>query len=415
MKKKVLLAFSALLITVLLLVSGCTFTFHSERTLDSVLTVPSEATDETTTTEPEPSTLPITASLTEPQLSSGTIADPSQTDETFVITESRSSETEPRQTEESDPTTTPPSAIPSTIPTEERTTPSTDITEGTTADPDTTSTTTILSYRVRFFVQGKEIHSVHVTQGSSVLPPLAPKIPGRVFIAWTNESRLRHVTQDLDVQAIYNYVQIKVTVRTQITTHVTTSYEEHEFLIDYGSDFLPPKELETPPFGMMFTAWRGNQSKLISDTVITAEYKQDPKAIAIVLPNGQKILGYPDPDLSGDFLALLNYRRLERGLDVLETAEIQRKAALTRALELSVNFSHIRPDGDSYWTAYDLKTASSMSENILYGTDDPEAAFEYWNNLTGHRENMFGSYDSTIVAVVRCEKYHYWVQGFFSD
>ncbi|NLZ55572.1 MAG: CAP domain-containing protein [Clostridiaceae bacterium] len=411
-RKENLLAFSVLLITVLLSVSGCTFTFHSERTLDSVLTIPSETTDETTTTEP--STLPSTTSTTEPQPGSETTADPSKTDETFVITESGSSETEPRQTEESDPTI-PPSVTPSTISTEEETTPSADIIEETTDDPDITPTTTILSYRVRFFVQGKEIHSVHVTPGSSVLPPPAPKIPGRIFVAWTNESRLRRVTQDLDVQAIYNYVQIKVTVRTQVTTNVTASYEEHKFLIDYGSDFLPPKELETPPFGMVFTAWRGNQSELISDTVITAEYKQDPKAIAIVLSSGRKVLGYPDPDLAGDFLALLNYRRLERGLDTLETAETQRQAALARALELSVNFSHIRPDGDSYWTAYNLKTTSSMSENILYGTDDPEAAFEYWNNLTGHRENMFGSYDSTIVAVVRGEKYHYWVQGFFSD
>ena len=99
------------------------------------------------------------------------------------------------------------------------------------------------------------------------------------------------------------------------------------------------------------------------------------------------------------------------------------KAAMQRAAEISLLFSHTRPNGTPCFTAYP-KGYLSKGENIAYGTASwmtMKSTLELWKETDasysgqGHRRNML-SKDFTCVGIacfeVNGEKY--WVQEFGS-
>lgn len=91
--------------------------------------------------------------------------------------------------------------------------------------------------------------------------------------------------------------------------------------------------------------------------------------------------------------------------------------AMMRAVEIAVSFSHTRPNGEHWYTAYSAYRAAG--ENIAAGYTSAEEAFEGWkeeNELysgQGHRRNMLSS-DFTAVGIghVIYNGVHYWVQEF---
>lgn len=74
------------------------------------------------------------------------------------------------------------------------------------------------------------------------------------------------------------------------------------------------------------------------------------------------------------------------------------RAAQQRAAELSVRFSHTRPDGSDCWTV--LKSSYySVGENIALGYSDAASVNTGWTNSQGHYENMInGSFHSMGAA-----------------
>ena len=91
--------------------------------------------------------------------------------------------------------------------------------------------------------------------------------------------------------------------------------------------------------------------------------------------------------------------------------------AMLRAVEIAVSFSHTRPSGEPWYTAYSAYQAAG--ENIAVGYTSAEEVFEGWKEENepysgqGHRRNML---DSTFAAVgighVIYNGIHYWVQEF---
>lgn len=96
-----------------------------------------------------------------------------------------------------------------------------------------------------------------------------------------------------------------------------------------------------------------------------------------------------------------------------------------RANELLENYSHDRPDGNSYITAIeetDLPEWRAAAENIAYGMNSMttvKEAFDAWMDSPPHRENILNP-DVRYMACAEATKsdngeYTYWEQLFYSD
>lgn len=94
------------------------------------------------------------------------------------------------------------------------------------------------------------------------------------------------------------------------------------------------------------------------------------------------------------------------------------QAAMLRAMEIALSFSHTRPNGNICFTAYSY---SAAGENIAAGYSSAESVFEGWQETEddysgqGHRRNMLSA---NVTAVgfghVYLDGYDYWVQEFRS-
>ena len=100
------------------------------------------------------------------------------------------------------------------------------------------------------------------------------------------------------------------------------------------------------------------------------------------------------------------------------------KAAMLRAAELVISYSHTRPDGSSCFTAGGWGTSRNAygnraGENIAYGYRSAAAVFTAWQETDlpysgqGHRRNMLDQqFTSVGIGHVICNGVHYWVQEF---
>lgn len=123
-------------------------------------------------------------------------------------------------------------------------------------------------------------------------------------------------------------------------------------------------------------------------------------------------------DLYADNVAaLVNEYRTANGLNPLRVIPLLQSDAQTRAVEISSDFSHTRPDGSSYETVFSSSLVkNSWAENIAYGSSTPEEVMEQWKNSSGHNENILNS-DMTHIGVGAyiSNGTIYWVQLFISS
>lgn len=128
---------------------------------------------------------------------------------------------------------------------------------------------------------------------------------------------------------------------------------------------------------------------------------------------------------TSEMLGYVNEVRKQYGLRELEGLELLDSAADVRANELLENYSHDRPDGNSYITAIeetDLPEWRAAAENIAYGMNSMttvKEAFDSWMNSPPHRENILNP-DVRYMACAKATKsengeYTYWEQLFYSD
>lgn len=128
---------------------------------------------------------------------------------------------------------------------------------------------------------------------------------------------------------------------------------------------------------------------------------------------------------TSEMLGYVNEVRKQYGLRELDGLELLDSAADVRANELLENYSHDRPDGNSYITAIeetDLPEWRAAAENIAYGMNSMttvKEAFDAWMNSPPHRENILNP-DVHYMACAKATKsengeYTYWEQLFYSD
>lgn len=141
----------------------------------------------------------------------------------------------------------------------------------------------------------------------------------------------------------------------------------------------------------------------------------------IILLSGQTVRAADTQDVSGvaryDYaykvLELVNEEREGEGLAPLAMDQDLLDAAMLRAAEIAVEFSHTRPDGTDCFTACD----KMYGENIAYGTGrgygTPASVMKGWMDSTGHRMNILNDgYQTLGVGCIQTATAIYWVQCF---
>ena len=121
-------------------------------------------------------------------------------------------------------------------------------------------------------------------------------------------------------------------------------------------------------------------------------------------------------------LRLVNNARRQAGLNELWYSARVHEVCITRAVELSSYYSHNRPDGTKFSTAFKEKGINyeKCGENIAYGRNmfrTAEEVFKAWMESDSHRENILSS-DFDCCAFGLCilkvdnDTYYYWTQEF---
>ena len=116
-----------------------------------------------------------------------------------------------------------------------------------------------------------------------------------------------------------------------------------------------------------------------------------------------------------EVVRLTNIERAKVGSAPLQYHEGLGRAAMIRAKEINISFSHTRPDGRSSSTALsDAGVGGSASENIAMGYETPADAIEGWMNSSGHRAAMLTNAANYIGVGIYQNDYgtYFWTQEF---
>lgn len=100
-----------------------------------------------------------------------------------------------------------------------------------------------------------------------------------------------------------------------------------------------------------------------------------------------------DKSFAEQVVDLVNQERAKAGLEKLTLDKNIEAAALVRAKEIEVSFSHTRPDGSSFSSVLKEHNISyrGAGENIAWGQTSPEAVMNAWMNSEGHRANILNA------------------------
>ena len=127
----------------------------------------------------------------------------------------------------------------------------------------------------------------------------------------------------------------------------------------------------------------------------------------------------PDPEVyARQVLEETNKVRAKHGCAPLVMHPTMQKAAIARAKELSVKFSHTRPNGrPGYLIGPEFGVAGIFTENIAMGQGSPKEVVADWESSSGHLIAMLSG-DAKTLGVGFCkgdDGVAYWCQLFAGD
>ncbi len=108
-------------------------------------------------------------------------------------------------------------------------------------------------------------------------------------------------------------------------------------------------------------------------------------------------------------LELVNQERTKAGVPEVSMDKDLLHAAMTRAIETQIDFSHTRPNGKNCFSISD----KASGENIAAGNSTAEGTMNQWMNSSGHKANILDK-DFSIMGVGCFTQggVRYWVQLF---
>lgn len=141
-----------------------------------------------------------------------------------------------------------------------------------------------------------------------------------------------------------------------------------------------------------------------------------PTPTATPTPSPEEIAANAEK-MAKEVIRLTNIERRKYGLTELKYHAKLQQAAMTRAKELEIKYSHERPDErDSGTAAFEAGVGNPGGENIGAGFTKPEAVVKAWMDSDGHRTTMLQSHYTHIGVGYYKGKNGtgYWVQEFSS-
>jgi uncharacterized protein YkwD len=116
-----------------------------------------------------------------------------------------------------------------------------------------------------------------------------------------------------------------------------------------------------------------------------------------------------------EVLRLVNIERQKDGVNPLTYMIDLEKGADIRALEIKELWSHTRPDGTVFFTAFDYIRYSKIGENLAAGPETPQEAVSRWMKSFGHRQNILDeTYEQMAMSISEDEEGRlFWVQIFY--
>jgi len=123
-------------------------------------------------------------------------------------------------------------------------------------------------------------------------------------------------------------------------------------------------------------------------------------------------------DKSSDVLDLVNNERKAAGLKSVKINEDLNRVAELRAAEIAEKWSHTRPNGEAWKTAFSEEgvTASYRGENLAKGQYSADKVVDDWMDSEGHRANILNKkFTKMGVASVVIDGVTYWVQVFANE
>ena len=115
-------------------------------------------------------------------------------------------------------------------------------------------------------------------------------------------------------------------------------------------------------------------------------------------------------------LSLVNAERSKMGLEPLTTREdLWERVAVVRAKEIKTFFSHTRPNGTDWFTAYEEAgfPDNPAAENIAFGFRTEQDVMNAWMNSSGHRANILTTTCNVLATGLYLNTN--WVQNFYAD
>lgn len=135
-----------------------------------------------------------------------------------------------------------------------------------------------------------------------------------------------------------------------------------------------------------------------------------------VIHTTQVVEDVSEEELLNQIVELVNRERRREGKSRVRVDDQLLTAASIRALEIKDNFSHNRPDGDTYVSVFDEVGIEwyAVAENIAYQYDDSaENVMNGWLKSGSHRKNILNSeYTKIGVGTYTDGTKRYWVQLF---
>ena len=152
--------------------------------------------------------------------------------------------------------------------------------------------------------------------------------------------------------------------------------------------------------------------------------KYDTNGVKVYVPSGDdddkpNITPAPtftEEQFAAEIFRLTNVERAKHGEPLVQTNNDLNRAAMQRAKEISIKFSHTRPDGTdalSVFGEYNNIPDNHAAENISAGYTSPQNAVDGWMNSPGHRVSLLNTYSTHLgVGVCKSGSTYYCVQLF---
>ena len=148
------------------------------------------------------------------------------------------------------------------------------------------------------------------------------------------------------------------------------------------------------------------------DYAVQRDYRND---TTVYLDNESIALAeeFSDVSLRSEALKtynLINDIREEYDLNPFVWDSELESASMVRSKEISINFSHTRPNGSSWYT---VNSTVMGGENLAYGYNSAEEVIEGWMNSPTHRENiLYPTFTKMSISIYVDNGTYYWAQEF---